>query len=293
MVNISDGLLRDLTLFSEYSAAATCEKNFNSTGGKKVTCDPGICPRLERSNTEILASFQGQNPGNTTGFIALDRTHKSIVLAFRGSEYKGNYETDIDFPQVPVPDLCSDCMAHEGFLYAWGNISATVLPIIQCASTIYPDYRVTFTGHSLGGALSTLGALFQRNANHTVDLYTFGSPQVGNHSLAEVITDSTLGLNYRVTHSDDPVPRILATSKIVTRRWQYSQSSPEYWITSNNTAPVNPSDIEVIEGIDNKTGNLGQTGCDYQAHSWYIGNMTGCSRNGGNSTGITKSLCAL
>lgn len=93
-----------------------------------------------------------------------------IVLSFRGSEYKGNYDTDIDFPQVPIPQICADCMAHEGFLYTWGNISATVLPIIKCASTLYPSYRVTFTGHSLGGALSTIGATLLRNADQTVDL---------------------------------------------------------------------------------------------------------------------------
>jgi triacylglycerol lipase len=102
-------------------------------------------------------------------------------------------------------------------------------------------------------------------------------------------------MNYRVTHSDDPVPRLLGTKKVVTKHWQYSQSSPEYWIISNNTANVTPSDIEVIQGIDNTAGNLGQTGCDFQAHQWYIGNMTGCSRNGqsGNSTGFTKMLCDL
>ncbi len=101
-----------------------------------------------------------------------------------------------------------------------------------------------------------------------------------------------MGLNYRVTHSDDPVPRILATSKRVNKTWQYSQSSPEYWITSNNTVKPTYADIEVIEGIDNKTGNLGQTGCDFTAHNWYIGNMTGCPRDSASKIPV-KVLCDI
>ncbi len=52
-------VLRILSVFSEYSAAATCTENFNATAGAKVVCDPGKCPIIKFSDTEIISSFQG------------------------------------------------------------------------------------------------------------------------------------------------------------------------------------------------------------------------------------------
>jgi hypothetical protein len=51
------------TLFSEYSAAATCAANFNSQGSK-VICDPGVCPSLEQIDTTIITGFMGYDHNN-------------------------------------------------------------------------------------------------------------------------------------------------------------------------------------------------------------------------------------
>lgn len=45
-----------------------------------------------------------------------------------------------------------------------------LLPKVEEALRANPDYRIVLTGHSLGGALATLGAVTLRNAGHTVDL---------------------------------------------------------------------------------------------------------------------------
>lgn len=45
------------------------------------------------------------------------------------------------------------------------------------------DYNITFTGHSLGGALASLGAmktvLDGHRKSNQVQLYTFGQPRIG------------------------------------------------------------------------------------------------------------------
>lgn len=49
------------------------------------------------------------------------------------------------------------------------------------------NYRLTFTGHSLGGALAALAAfLFDggEENNERLQLYTFGEPRVGNAQFA-------------------------------------------------------------------------------------------------------------
>jgi predicted lipase len=49
----------------------------------------------------------------------------------------------------------------------------------------YQGFTVTFTGHSLGGALASLAALrtvLERLRDSSqIKLYTFGQPRVGNH----------------------------------------------------------------------------------------------------------------
>lgn len=85
-------------------------------------------------------------------------------------------------------------------------------------------------------------------------------------------------MNYRITHTNDPVPKILyLLSKKAPAQLQYSQISPEYWITSGDGEPVTTSDIQVIEGVDNTDGNLGTKGSKLSAHGWYLGNMTVCA----------------
>ncbi|KAL4766771.1 Alpha/Beta hydrolase protein [Aspergillus nidulans var. acristatus] len=266
------------TLFSEYSAAATCAANFNSQGSK-VICDPGVCPSLEQIDTTIITGFMGHNPGNVTGFLAVDKTNDLIVLSFRGSRTLGNWITDSEYEQVPINGICPGCYVHHGYYYAWGNFSQYIMLSINQVAAQYPHYRIIFTGHSFGGALATLGAVLEGTANRPISLYTFGCPQLGNYNFAEFVTGSTVGNGYRVTHSDDPVPRIFSTTANINKTWQYSTTSPEFWITSGNDVPVTASDIQVIWGIDNKNGNLGTTGLDLAAHNWYIGNMSGCSTN--------------
>ncbi|KAJ5506826.1 hypothetical protein N7453_005783 [Penicillium expansum] len=274
--DVSAKSLATLTLFSEYCAAATCAANFNSKG-TRVVCDPGVCPSLEQTETTIIIGFEGFKPGDTTGFLALDRTNKLIVLSFRGTRTPGNIITDLEYQQVPIDEICPNCQVHRGFYYAWGNFSQFIMPYISHVAAEYPDYSIVFTGHSLGGALATFGAVLEGSANRPIGLYTFGCPQLGNYSFSEFVSGQTLDTGWRVTHTNDPVPRILSTTAVVNKTWQYSTTSPEYWITSPNGAPVTTTDIQVIEGIDNKSGNLGQTTFDLKAHNWYIGNMSGCS----------------
>ncbi|KAF7587493.1 hypothetical protein BBP40_007166 [Aspergillus hancockii] len=280
---IDPGLYESLVIFSEYCAAATCESNFNSSGGTKVACEPGLCPKLEGFDTNILLGFTNFNPGNTTGFLAVDHSHNAIILAFRGSRTPGNAHTDSQFHQEDIDNICPGCKAHTGFYSAWENFSSYIMPTVNYYASKYRGYSIIFTGHSLGGALATLGAVLEGTPSRPILLFTYGCPELGNYNFAQFLTDnlytSTRLLGFRVTHKNDPVPKILSTSIIVNRTWQYSTTSPEFWITSGNGVTVPINDVQVIYGIDNKSGNLGTNTSDIAAHNWYFGNMSGCSTN--------------
>ncbi|ETN79016.1 triacylglycerol lipase [Necator americanus] len=80
----------------------------------------------------------------------------------------------------------------------------------------YANYKVLFTGHSLGGALAALAAArtakqgFRRGDQITI--YTFGEPRVGDATFAANF-DSMIKDSYRVVFRRDIVPHLPACVK--------------------------------------------------------------------------------
>ena len=69
--------------------------------------------------------------------------------------------------------------------------------------------RIHCVGHSLGGAVANLTACGLSSVGHGVSLYTFGSPRVGMHGLAQHLVRSLGNDNiHRVYNSSDVVPMV-------------------------------------------------------------------------------------
>lgn len=205
------------------------------------------------------------------GYVATDPVRGVIAVAVRGSSNVPNWIADGVFPQIPC-NLTAGCLVHTGFFEAWSEISTAVLSGIEQAITENPGYSLVVTGHSLGAAVATLAAGYLRQAGYALDLYTFGSPRVGNDVFVNFI-DAQDGAEYRVTHFDDPVPRV---PPIITG---YSHTSPEYWLSdgSATTTSYGVADIIVCEGTTNITCNGGTTGLDATAHLYYFEKVDACN----------------
>ncbi|KAF7158169.1 hypothetical protein CNMCM5623_002835 [Aspergillus felis] len=286
MSGISQALVNEFTLVAQYAMAANCRANHNgsasitSTCGVEeelpIYCDVGYCPDLERADTVILSRFE--HPGDTHGYVAVDHTHKTIALSFRGSVSIENWLTDFHTFHKDVTGIngCVGCKAHAGFWDATQAVSGCVFPRVRVAAQQYPWNRIVFTGHSLGGALATVAAaLFRQEAE--VDLYTFGAPSVGNYEFAKFVSEQTAGDNYRITHRSDIVssgPTRLKWEWSLAREW--SQLTPEYWITSGHGLPVTTTDIQCIDGINSTDGNLGREGTIID-HYWYMIDTRPCA----------------
>lgn len=84
---------------------------------------------------------------------------------------------------------------------------ADLAAVLQQLSGGRAPTRVICTGHSLGGALATLGASWAalQWAQADVRCITFGSPRVGNKSFKKAF-HSLVGTSLRLVHGRDPVP---------------------------------------------------------------------------------------
>ncbi|KAL8995052.1 MAG: hypothetical protein Q9169_005151 [Polycauliona sp. 2 TL-2023] len=269
---ISGNDLSNLQLFEQFSAAAYCPaNNKDKAGGTKLTCSVGNCPLVQDSDVVSVYEFENSLKTDVTGYVAIDNTRALTVLAFRGSSSVRNFVADANFVAKPT-DICPSCTAHNGFWDSWVEARTGVLAALKTAAASHPNNRVIITGHSLGGAIANLAAAEIRKSGITADLYTYGAPRIAGRVLSDLITNQNKGGNYRVTHKNDPVPRLPPVAL------GFVHISPEYYISSPNNVVPTANDITQYDGRINLLGNSGNNPLktDLSAHGWYFGPISAC-----------------
>lgn len=187
------------------------------------------------------------------------------MIAFRGSKSIDNWAANLDFQMEDV-SFCSGCRTHSGFLESWNEVQDGVIKAVKAAQAEFPEFKVVITGHSLGGAMATVGAAALRTIDIPVDLYTYGAPKSGNKEWATFLSGTDKGANFRVVHKHDVVPTLPPSVPFL---MPYAHVQPEYYITTGNKVDVTANDIKVIPN-----GNNG--GVDIAAHLWYFNKISAC-----------------
>jgi len=139
---------------------------------------------------------------------------KKFISTFRGTA--GSYQLFMEildggasgYKLEGLPGAMAD---HYFLTHYVDNIRETFITKLGEAMGYFPDFTYIFTGHSLGGALTTLAA-FDAVTSGVVPstqalMYTFGSPRVGNVILTKAI-ESSIAEIYRVVHWNDLVPHV-------------------------------------------------------------------------------------
>ncbi|GAP87613.1 putative lipase [Rosellinia necatrix] len=266
--SVSSSMLSMLKFYAQYAGASYC--NSDSAVGSVVTCGGSACPDVTAAGAKITATFSGKTT-DIKGFVSTDAKNQVIVLSVRGSHSIRNWITDFEFIQKDC-SFGSGCKVHYGFAKAWDEISAAALAAVKAAKAANPAYRIVFTGHSLGAAVSSLGAAYARQAGLAVDIINYGSPRVGNDAFASYVSNQA-GVEYRVTHLDDPVPRL---PPIV---FGYAHTTPEYWLSNGNAFTTNygVDDIKVCTGTRSLGCNAVTLGLNIFSHLYYLDPIAGCS----------------
>ncbi|KAF7344007.1 Alpha/beta-hydrolase [Mycena venus] len=241
---VSTATYNDLVFYFQYASSA-----YSTTG-------------CARPNGNTLVSTINDLLTDTQGFIARDDNRKEIVVALRGSTSAQDFITDAEIVLAPFvsPGVSppTGSLAHTGFLTAWNSVASSVISTVRAQVAANPGYQLVSTGHSLGGALSSLaGISLQQNfPGNTVRMYTYGQPRTYNPTGANFINTQFGSRAFRAVHTTDGVPTIIPQSD------GYQHHGVEFWnfldpssaLTTRSCAPsgedITCSDSIPSEGID-------------------------------------------
>ncbi|CAB3409061.1 unnamed protein product [Caenorhabditis bovis] len=143
---------------------------------------------------------------------AYDTTKKILVMSFRGTNGAEQLtEEFLDVLKAKSAFFDSGKVYkyfYDAFVYIWkGGLESEMRNL----KYLYPDYDLWVTGHSLGGALASLGASWVVKAGlfkpEKIKLLTVGQPRTGDYDYA-LWHQNTFPYSYRVVHHKDIVPHI-------------------------------------------------------------------------------------
>lgn len=127
-------------------------------------------------------------------------------VAFRGSSSLSDWEDGFNTEIITcffIPKYAK-CV-HKGFHNQFKSIHKQLEDTLKRI-----DFNsIVFCGHSLGGVIASLAALWfvQRNPYKQVKVHTFGTPRFGNDKLDEYYKGYSSNITYwRVVNTWDPVP---------------------------------------------------------------------------------------
>ena len=110
-----------------------------------------------------------------TYLVATNDAEKHQIIAVRGTANVENAIVDVSLKLLM--DKHAHILLHQGFAQAAESIYKEVLP------TLNKDYTISTTGHSLGGAVALILAMYLNKDQHiTGPVITFGQPKVTNIS---------------------------------------------------------------------------------------------------------------
>lgn len=159
------------------------------------------------------------------------------AIVFSGTAFTSEFIEDFNYSQVPPAGLHNlnapglDPLVHKGFYEIYMSIRNQIFQIINARGGLGSYTQFIVTGHSLGGALSTLAAIDLYNPSNADVLihYSFASPRVGNIAFAQIF-NSLVTESRRVYNTEDIVPTL---PPAVYESYIYDQTQNGYGFTLN------------------------------------------------------------
>jgi hypothetical protein len=179
------GTEQDAKSFVKYAGASYCDSK-SILNWSCANCEGNS---VKPNDVEYFTDDETK----TAGLLAVDTSKKLIVLSYRGSSNLSNwlFNLDISVTNANLKYPYDDAKIHNGFNNMANALYDKSRNALDRALKNYPDFKVVFTGHSLGGALAGLTA-FKLAENGLlywgrISVITYGQPRIGNISFAQYL----------------------------------------------------------------------------------------------------------
>ena len=134
---------------------------------------------------------------NKIVYVITKQDHKKRIIAgWTGTRSTEQLLTEgvlLAMTDYDIHNVEPDTRAVKYFDKFYDRIRSQYISDLTKALNQYPDYTLTITGHSLGGALSMHAAidciLGECISEDKLSVYTYGTPRVGNYKFSRIITD--------------------------------------------------------------------------------------------------------
>jgi predicted lipase len=178
------------------------------------TCQNCNNPEFQALSDIKVNGIPGRDTQYYTGFNA---QANEIVVSVRGTRSMRNWVTDLDALMVAYQTKQGQQMRlHVGFK----NNADLLLPKLQedirPFLTAHRDAKLTFTGHSAGGAYASLLPLLMLDSDFATEfgltpsrmtIVTIAQPKAGDQNFAQVMNSLKFAKLQRLVNFNDIVPR--------------------------------------------------------------------------------------
>lgn len=156
-------------------------------------------------NFKLIDTFWDAKTSTYLYFGQMDNTY---IIAYEGSQDLTDWMIDLEISKLIPYKNYPTAKVHYGFWQAYTSIRDKLYQSLKQ----YNIANLFITGHSLGGALSTITALdiAEELGYSNISMINFGSPRVGNSDYVAIF-QQYLKDYYRITHGSDPIPRLPPT----------------------------------------------------------------------------------
>lgn len=167
-------------------------------------------------------------------YLATNDSTETQIIAVRGTSNVENAMVDIALKLLA--DEKTGARLHEGFSYAAKRIYAELKPLFK------PDYKIHTTGHSLGGAVALILAMYLDADSFNIEqVVTFGQPKVTNLPGATKIQHINV---IRVVTPGDLVPLVPPFDPLDLKNLDI------YWHAGKEVILLDDNQYAVLEGAD-------------------------------------------
>jgi len=186
------------------------------------------------SKNYTLTLYKTDQKTQVSYFLATSELEKTQVIAVRGTANIDNAAVNIWF-KLRL-DKISGISLHEGFSSAARKAYADLKPLLK------PGYKIRTTGHSLGGAIALVLAMYLDLEQFDIDqVTTFGQPKITN--MAGAIRLDHINI-IRVVTPVDLVPIIPLLDPLDINNVEL------YWHAGKEVILLSEDQYAILEGID-------------------------------------------